>query len=168
MQVFYKDCDILFFLAAPCSMRDLSSPTRIEPSPPAVEARSPNHWTAREVLWHIFIFAYLTAFNTRWSSRLTWSLPPPPPILFFYCLPMICFDLQHVSRLDFIFYIFTCLSVYAQSPPLGYVRAEILFCSGVGRSSHTYCLMSVCTPQILKKGVFNECVFGWTNKQAGI
>ena len=38
-----------FFLAMPCGMRDLSSPTGIEPVTPAVEARSPNHWTARGV-----------------------------------------------------------------------------------------------------------------------
>ena len=37
-----------FFLAAPRSMRDLSSRSR--PVPPAVEARRFNHWTAREVL----------------------------------------------------------------------------------------------------------------------
>ena len=30
-------------------MRDLSSLTREEPVPPAVEAHSLNHWTAREV-----------------------------------------------------------------------------------------------------------------------
>ena len=40
---------VFFFLAAPHSLRDLSSPPGIEPAPPAVEARSLNHWTAREV-----------------------------------------------------------------------------------------------------------------------
>ena len=33
-------------------MQDLSSPSGIEPAPPAVEAQSPNHWshwTTREV-----------------------------------------------------------------------------------------------------------------------
>ena len=41
----------VLFLAAPHGLRDLSSLTRgpgIEPMPPAVEARSPNHWSARE------------------------------------------------------------------------------------------------------------------------
>ena len=38
-----------FFLAAPCGMWDLSSRLRIEPVPPALEAQSLNHWTAREV-----------------------------------------------------------------------------------------------------------------------
>ena len=37
---------ILFFLAAPCGLQDLSSP--IEPGPSAVKAPSANHWTARE------------------------------------------------------------------------------------------------------------------------
>ena len=37
----------LYFLAAPQGMRDPSSPS-IEPVPPAVEARSPSHWTTRE------------------------------------------------------------------------------------------------------------------------
>ena len=32
----------------PCSMEDLSSPTRDQTRAPAVEAWSPNHWTARE------------------------------------------------------------------------------------------------------------------------
>ena len=37
-----------FFLAMPQGLRDLNSPTRIEPGSPAVEVRSPNHWIARE------------------------------------------------------------------------------------------------------------------------
>ena len=38
-----------FFLAVPCGMWDLSSPTTIEPMPPAVEVRwHLNQWTARE------------------------------------------------------------------------------------------------------------------------
>ena len=38
----------LFVLATLHGTRDLSSPTGLEPGPPAVEAWSPNHWTARE------------------------------------------------------------------------------------------------------------------------
>ena len=49
---------LFFFLAMPCSMRDLSSWPGIEPVSLAVEARSPNHWTAREVP-EISIFADL-------------------------------------------------------------------------------------------------------------
>ena len=41
--------DCCFVLAAPGHVRDLSSPTRDEPAPPAVGVWSPNHWTAREV-----------------------------------------------------------------------------------------------------------------------
>ena len=37
------------FLAASCVLRDLSSLTRDRTWAPAVEAWSPNHWTAREV-----------------------------------------------------------------------------------------------------------------------
>ena len=37
------------FMAAPQDMWDLSSPTRNQTQPPAVEAQSLNHWTAREV-----------------------------------------------------------------------------------------------------------------------
>ena len=41
---------IFIFLAMPCGMQDLSSPTReTEPVPPALEAWSLNHWTARGV-----------------------------------------------------------------------------------------------------------------------
>ena len=38
-----------FFLAAPRSMRDFTSPLEIEPGPAAMEAGSPNHWTTRQV-----------------------------------------------------------------------------------------------------------------------
>ena len=44
----------LYFLAVPCGMQDLSSPTGIKPEPPAVEAQSLNCWTTREVPYHIF------------------------------------------------------------------------------------------------------------------
>ena len=37
-----------FFLAAPCSLWDLSSPTRDWTGPWTVKAWSPNYWTARE------------------------------------------------------------------------------------------------------------------------
>ena len=37
-----------FFLAAPHSLQDLGSQPGMEPRAPAVEARSPNHWTTRE------------------------------------------------------------------------------------------------------------------------
>ena len=38
-----------FFLAMPCIMRDLNSPTRIKSAPPAEEVQRLNHGTAREV-----------------------------------------------------------------------------------------------------------------------
>ena len=38
----------LIYLAAQCGMQELSSPTKIKPVSPAVEAWSPNHWTARD------------------------------------------------------------------------------------------------------------------------
>lgn len=43
-----------FFLATLSSMRDLSNLTRIEPTPLAVEAQSPNHCTARPVPYVVF------------------------------------------------------------------------------------------------------------------
>ena len=39
----------LFTLAELYGMQDVSSPTRIEPMPTAVEVWSPNHWTTREI-----------------------------------------------------------------------------------------------------------------------
>ena len=39
----------IFFLVMPHSLWDLSSLTSVDPRPSAVEAWSPNHWTAREV-----------------------------------------------------------------------------------------------------------------------
>ena len=44
-----KPSYLFIFLAALRSMGDLSFLTRIEPVPPAMEARSLNHWTDREV-----------------------------------------------------------------------------------------------------------------------
>ena len=40
---------LFLFSAPPHGMWDLSSPTRDQPVPPAVEAQSLNHWTARKV-----------------------------------------------------------------------------------------------------------------------
>ena len=42
----------------------------IEPGPPAVEARSPNHWTAREVPGHCFIAQWDCAHVSVSSTRL--------------------------------------------------------------------------------------------------
>ena len=51
LYLFFEMCflhDIIFFsLAAPCSLKDLSSLTRTEPTSLAVKAWSPNHWTIR-------------------------------------------------------------------------------------------------------------------------
>lgn len=47
----------VFFFATLCGMPDLSSLKGMEPMPTAVEAQSPNHWTARQVP--------KTALNTR-------------------------------------------------------------------------------------------------------
>ena len=44
---YLKKKKILFILATPQGIWDLSSP-EIKPVPPAVEAQSPNHWTTRE------------------------------------------------------------------------------------------------------------------------
>jgi len=41
-------CSFSFFFAMPRSLWDLVSKPRIKPVSPAVEAQSPNHWTARE------------------------------------------------------------------------------------------------------------------------
>ena len=47
-------CVYIYFLAMPRGMWDLSSPTGIEPAPPASKAQSLTHWTAREVqLWKL-------------------------------------------------------------------------------------------------------------------
>ena len=48
LMFYFKIFFLFLFLAAPHSLRDLSSPTRIEPEPSAVKVRSPNHWTTRE------------------------------------------------------------------------------------------------------------------------
>ena len=40
---------IFFFFVLAAHLQDLSSLIGMEPTPPAVEAQSPNQWTAREV-----------------------------------------------------------------------------------------------------------------------
>ena len=61
------------FLALSPSMQDLSSPTRDRAAPPAVEAHSLNHWTAREVpVLVIFSLPIPTLFcPTLYLGRLT-------------------------------------------------------------------------------------------------
>ena len=53
-----------FFLAPLRSMQDLVPPPGIKPTPPAVETRSLNHWTAREVPRFLFqtVFGFLNLF----------------------------------------------------------------------------------------------------------
>ena len=54
---------LFYFLGGtiPRGMQDLSSLTRDEPVPPAVEAQSPNQWTAREFpLFYFFNAVYIT------------------------------------------------------------------------------------------------------------
>ena len=60
---------LLLLLFWPRGMRDLSSRPGIEPVPPAVEAWSPNHWSAREFpvwsfvcLFVLFCFLFLLLF----------------------------------------------------------------------------------------------------------
>ena len=50
-----------FFLFWPqqAACRILVPQPMIEPVPPAIEAQSPNHWTAREVPVRLFIFLFL-------------------------------------------------------------------------------------------------------------
>ena len=57
-----------FFLAAPCSLWDLSSRPGMEPVPPAVEEWSPNHWTTREVpgVYSFLLLVILCYINTSW------------------------------------------------------------------------------------------------------
>lgn len=42
-------CIFIYFLATPCSMRDLSSLPRNEPRPSALRVWNLNHWTTSEV-----------------------------------------------------------------------------------------------------------------------
>ena len=64
--VLFVFCFLCFsgFFATPCGMWSLSSLTRNQTPPPAVEVWSLNHWTTREVLvlnsfFHIFIHIYI-------------------------------------------------------------------------------------------------------------
>ena len=53
----------------------------IEPMPPALEARSPNHWTTREVLLSV-VFLFIFFFNLELTNKSRSLFPPcllPPP-----------------------------------------------------------------------------------------
>ena len=52
--------NFFFFLAMLYAFRILVPQSGMEPRPPAVEAPSPNHWTAKE-------FPHIKFFYTRWS-----------------------------------------------------------------------------------------------------
>ena len=60
---------IFYFLAVPCCLRDLSSPTRDWPWATAVKALSPNHWTTRAFpvppfrVTTVLIFKYIIPFK---------------------------------------------------------------------------------------------------------
>ena len=54
-------------------MWDLAPQPGVEPMPPAVEARSLNHWTTREVPTLIFLMSFSNTLNTKYR-RLNYSL----------------------------------------------------------------------------------------------
>ena len=63
-----------FVLATLHSMWDLSSPTRDQIVPPALEAQSPNHWTAMEVPCQLFLIFFKIKLNQHWwySGEQSW------------------------------------------------------------------------------------------------
>ena len=67
-----------FFLAAPCSMWDLSSRPGIEPETPALEAQSLNHWT---LPWQGF--QYLQNNSRIWLRILSTALEEELKVLNF-------------------------------------------------------------------------------------
>ena len=48
-------CIYVFFLATPCGKCILVVHSGIEPTPPALEGKSLNHWTTREVPLYMFL-----------------------------------------------------------------------------------------------------------------
>ena len=46
------DFFVLFLLAEPLGLQDLSFPTRDRTQDPAVKVSSPSHWTTRELLFY--------------------------------------------------------------------------------------------------------------------
>ena len=75
-----------FFLAAGCGMQDLSFlRLGIVPAPPAVEAPSLNHWTAREVR-DLRVFRHWSGYGERerpgvWDSSTSSCVAPVPSYL---------------------------------------------------------------------------------------
>ena len=73
----YSLCEFFFFffLAALCSMRDLSSPTRDQTCAPCSGSTESNHWTARDV-------PYVNSFSISSPSSFTYRVN-----ISFFCVP---------------------------------------------------------------------------------
>ena len=77
---------IIIILATLHGMWDLTSPTRVEPAPPAVEAQSLNYWTTREVLFIIFYMQRFSFPKTQARHVYHRSFPPRKVISGFHLL----------------------------------------------------------------------------------
>ena len=60
---------LFLFLAAPCSLWDLSSWPGVELGPSAVKARSPNHWTSRKFPHFLIKLFFYCCFEFFIQSR---------------------------------------------------------------------------------------------------
>ena len=60
-------------------LRDLSSPTRDRTWAPAVDAPSPNHWTAKEFPFFIFFFLSFFFFFPLWPRHTAFRIFIPRP-----------------------------------------------------------------------------------------
>ena len=63
-----------FFIAELCGLRDLHSPTRIEPRLSAEKVWTPNHWTTREFLKRYPISVILRVMQTK--TTVNYHLTP--------------------------------------------------------------------------------------------
>ena len=78
---------VCLFLTAPCGMSDLTSLTRNQTLPRAVETQSPNHWISREFPKIEFLFMWFLSIVCMCSVTSVVSL----------CDPMDCSPLAHLS-----------------------------------------------------------------------
>ena len=63
----------IYFWLYPTACRILVPWPGIEPAPPALEARSLNHWTTREVPYFIFWKIYPYTFYVEWGKNCTFN-----------------------------------------------------------------------------------------------
>ena len=131
------------YLATPCAVCSILVPQPgIEPIPLAVEAQSPNHWTAREVPWFFFGFVLFFIVDLyEFFKNIFWLQVPYQiyelqifsPIVWIVFLLSWCCPLKHkfliLMKTSLFFHLLLMLLVlYLRNHCLSQDDKDILLC----------------------------------------